>query len=565
MWVQVWLKLTLSLKDSKNTVRLEDHARELLNALQNSSTGASEAHEQLQAGYQRLWTFGALRKFEEIRKRLFRFVLCAFVPLKSSTVAHALRIGIEDNEPLYRKEISIKEIDKLCSNFLSKDDSDHLSWTHDSARDFVVRAILNPGVDLAEDEAKETSMKSNHLLVANTFIAVMRVSDHPVWKELDLDPSQWKLGSYVISEQDKEKRELIRNAPSSLEYLCTYGWRHCIYAADKHVIFDPLWTRTLRELILRHKTAFALWWQLWCNFGSWIPEEILGDYAGERVILVSHVLAFSNLEADSVSNVQFEKAAKVPPEPNFGEDLLESLVQHAACKSINGANALHVACIANNGSILNLMLQAILHRHGGVSRVFELLEEEYESKTPFAWALKSKPLFLKLRSGSQRRFSTVETLLRFENNHLRPNGCDQSGNPALSLCLWLHRIPSDLSIPFLMRAALQYDESQVIRLLNIHKPCNIDFRTKYNQETALHYAARRGVIKLVKLLVEECHATVDISYIFGETPLDVARINLGFLPRKNYLPKRFTENREGKPEHDRVIEYLESLNQKTKA
>lgn len=111
--------------------------------------------------------------------------------LELSTVAHVLRIGIEDSEPSYRREIFIKEIDKLCSNSLSKEDSDHLSWTHASPRDFVVRVILNPAIDLAESSAKEASMKSNHLLVANTFIAVMRVSDHPVWKELDLDPSQW--------------------------------------------------------------------------------------------------------------------------------------------------------------------------------------------------------------------------------------------------------------------------------------------------------------------------------------------------------------------------------------
>lgn len=135
--------------------------------------------------------FGALRKVEEIRKCVFRCVICAFALLELSTVAHVLRIGIEDSEPSYRREIFIKEIDKLCSNSLSKEDSDHLSWTHASPRDFVVRVILNPAIDLAESSAKEASMKSNHLLVANTFIAVMRVSDHPVWKELDLDPSQW--------------------------------------------------------------------------------------------------------------------------------------------------------------------------------------------------------------------------------------------------------------------------------------------------------------------------------------------------------------------------------------
>ena len=542
--------------------------------MHDSSTGASEANQQLQAGYERLWDLGALRKFEEIRKRLFRFVICAFAPLDLSTVAHALRIGIEDSEPLYRKEIPIKDVDKLCSNFLLQDDSDHLRWTHDSARDFVVRVILNPGIDLAESSAKETSMKSNHLLIANTFIAVMRASDHPVWRELDLDPSQWGLGRRIYYETELEDSlgPLIRNEKSSLGYLCRYGWHHCEYAADKNVIFDPLWTRVLRELILHHKTTFGLWWQVWflgLDFENCIRKEILGDYAGERVILISHFLAFLNLEADRVSDVQFEKAAKAPREQNAEADLLESLVQHAACKSLNGANVLHVACKAKNGSILNLMLQAILHRHGGVAHLVELLEEEYQSRTPFVWAWISEHslgmwkrlwipnLSLALRERqSKKGISSVETLLRFENDHLRPNGCDQSGNRALSLCLWSHKRSEGDRI--LLIEAVSFDEEyDVISLLDIHKPCNIDIQDEYTKETALHFAVRRGSFQLVKVLIEGCHATVEMPNYMGKTPLDVARDKL----RDGHSIGTFTMIHKRKPEYARVIEYLESLNQ----
>ncbi len=268
VWVQVWLDITLPLHDSSNTVRLKHPAKELLSALQESSTGASQANKQLQPGCQRLWAFGALKDFEEIRKRLFCFVLCAFKPLKLSTVTHALRIGIKDGEESYQKEICTEDIHKLCSNFLLKDASGHLSWTHDSARDFVVREILNPEIDWAESSAKETSMKSNHLLVANTFIAVMKDSDHPVWKEVKLDPSDWKLRKqnspwHDIYDERLKIEEILRNAQSSLDYLGRHGWRHCQHAADKLVISDPLWTRVLRELILRPKTAFALWWRVW--------------------------------------------------------------------------------------------------------------------------------------------------------------------------------------------------------------------------------------------------------------------------------------------------------------
>ena len=66
VWVQVWLKITLPIDDDNMTVRLEDDARKLLKTLEDTSTGAIEANEQLQAGWQRLWDLGALRKFEQI-------------------------------------------------------------------------------------------------------------------------------------------------------------------------------------------------------------------------------------------------------------------------------------------------------------------------------------------------------------------------------------------------------------------------------------------------------------------------------------------------------------------
>lgn len=155
--------------------------------MQSSFTGASKAHSQLRAGYQRLWDLGASDEFKKIRKRLFRLILCAFKPLELSVAINILRIGVEDNESLYQQEILAKRIRKLCSNFLFEDDSDYLSWTHDSARDFVIKEILN-----LADSAEENSMKSNHLLVANIFIAVLKNSNHSVWKELHLDPSEWK-------------------------------------------------------------------------------------------------------------------------------------------------------------------------------------------------------------------------------------------------------------------------------------------------------------------------------------------------------------------------------------
>ena len=194
-----------------------------------------------------------------------------------------MRIGVEDGEPSYRKEISAEHIDRISSNFLSKDQFGQLSWHHDSARDFVVRVILNPGIDLAGIGAQNTSMKRNHLPVAKTFIAVMRDSDHQVWKELSLNPSQWDGKPERLRPAARQVERVIKEAQSSLTYLGEYGWRHCQNAADKNTIFDPLWTRVIREMILSRKTAFGLWWNVWTPFyWRWGDlEDILGDYAGE--------------------------------------------------------------------------------------------------------------------------------------------------------------------------------------------------------------------------------------------------------------------------------------------
>ena len=537
VWVRIWLDIMLPLGKSNHTVRLKNTAIKLFKELRDSSSSACEANKQLRDGYRRLWDLGFLRDFEEIRKRLFRFVICALTSLDLGTITDALRIGIEDSEPPYQKEISISFVEKLCSNFLKKNDSDQLSWTHDSARDFVVGEILSPGIDLAEPSAQNTLMKDNHRLVANTFLAVMGHSDHPVWKELDLDPSQCKqqdedflssasLGVKIRQEQIVEK---IRKAQSSLEYLGRYGWRHCQQAATKQVIFDPLWTRVLKKLILHNKTAFPLWWEVssfpYQSSGIGHSNAFIAKTAGKHIILSSHALASLDLGTDGISDALFKKLAQPSREQSAAENLVESLVEHSAYKSLDGANVLHVACLAGNNDVLKLMLNAIFHRHG-VARVFEFLEERYFARTPFALAL------LNLRHVDKIPYEyfgdrLLQTLLEFEKKHSTPD----------TYCLWSHGFNEVLNVnerddrTVLMWAIADVYpgstmEDSLIALLRTHKPCNIDYQRKDQQTTALHSAARHGLFRLVKILVESCHATVDLPDNTGATPLDHARESL---------------------------------------
>ena len=274
------------------------------------------------------------------------------------------------------------------------------------------------------------------------------------------------------------------------------------------------------------------------------------------MILLPHVLAAFDLEVNSASNTEFEKTSNTPLAGSRGEDIVESLIQHATCKSLGGANVLHLACIENNRSLLKFMLEVISHHHG-VARVFEFLEQEYLEATQFISACRDSFSL----SGQSRLFKLIsldamEILLMFENNCSSPKSSDQNIVQAPSLCLWSQisggstALMTAIENLFLIIAG----ENEIIRLLKLRRPCNIDIQPGYSKDTALHYAARYGLSQLVQVLVERCHAKTGITNELGQTPLDKARSQLAYystVDKDHKKTLRLTE----------VIKYLESLNQ----
>lgn len=65
-------------------------------------------------------------------------------------------------------------------------------------------------------------------------------------------------------------------------------------------------------------------------------------------------------------------------------------------------------------------------------------------------------------------------------------------------------------------------------------------------ETALHHATRKRIFKLVKVLLEQRHATVQTSNSMSNPPLTTTRDNLKVLPREKDPPNRSIERGEGK-------------------
>lgn len=504
---------------------------------------SNEASLQLQPGYQRLWELGALGGWDEIRERLFRLVACAFKPLSIDTVAGALRIGIDDGE-IYSEQLAVSDIAKLSSNFLFEDRSGHLAWTNGSARDFIFRAILNPGIDLTQPSAYEVSTRSNHLLVANMFISIMSSHKHPIWRDLKLKFSQWKQEDHEqlfrLHDTWQSAMGKARVKNSALAYITDYGYKHCEHAAEMQGLSDPVWSRFFREVFLCEESAFVFWRTVCCDEG---PIYLLGSHNGHRFVLYAHAFAEWHLGVADISSLPPRTETTASLDLSSPEELTRALFQHAAYVNIMGGNALHLACASGNNHSLDLILQAVLYLHGGAPRALQLLRQMYRGQTPIIWALDFEED--SRETNLWDIFNMLETLLKFESQHSKTCADDHSTDDASLHCQWSHtgffktRIPKTaLSMTI---SIFGQEQDMICRLLDAHKPCEIDCRPKYG-ETALYCAAQLGLPKVVKKLVEECHASVDILQRDGKTPLDAARRTLEGLEESERGDERAREH-----------------------
>ena len=177
------MNILLPTYNDQKTVRLEEDAKILLNALRESFSDENESFAHLE----RLWGLNTVRGYDDVRIRLFRLIFCSFRPLSLATLTHALRIQI-DSGGGYDNGLTNDEVRRLYLNFLTEDTSGHLGFIHDPAREFVSRMGRQDGADSLEDDTVEFSDGKNHLSVAKLYIEVAERPDHPVWRELDLDP-----------------------------------------------------------------------------------------------------------------------------------------------------------------------------------------------------------------------------------------------------------------------------------------------------------------------------------------------------------------------------------------
>lgn len=221
----------------RDTIRQREGADELLKAIKDSSYDVNNAYEKLKAGYQRLWTLGAMKGFDALRVRLFRLILCSFAPLVIGDLIHSLRIRMDSDK--LDEGLSNEDVEGLYSNFLVKDTENYLGFTHSSAREFVMREILGEPSGSQKQTAASVMWAECHALVARTCIKYISSQDSAAYEKtmrsdtfLKYFHRFWGLHCAQLSKEDRQRlgvsKELLNWIFEGSSSTTFQDWRHTV-------------------------------------------------------------------------------------------------------------------------------------------------------------------------------------------------------------------------------------------------------------------------------------------------------------------------------------------------
>ena len=494
-------------------MRLREDAEEMLKAIEDSSRETNDAYEKLKDGYLRLWKLGALKGFDELRICLFRLILCSFTHLSVERLTCLLqnRIG----------SLSVSETEILYSNFLVSDVGEVLRFTHNSAREFVVREILGTISGGSQESLSSLVMKENHRSIAKLFVDFIQRSDN------------------------QDRREM--SEAFDLSYFKLFGLRHCKYAAEKQSIFDNVWSDIIQRVLLPVASRLA------ADIVSAFPTPqtvfryrhiqdsrlIFRDCGGKSYLLFSHTLVWLGIiHPDDASDPRLENLETASSDTSTPKGVLRHFAKGAAMKSTGAnANALHIACLygRENAAAVNLILRSTYYLYGKDTCTNLLSQQIYFEPdlrvTPFALALInhymmrgqtfSRVLLLK------RNFDVMKTLLSFESRYLATADDREKANSSQAshrAQQWSHScVLSSYGPAYALTCAVLFlKEETVCDLLKIAKPIAINEFDKF-VFTPLAAAASLGRLIIMRILVEDWHTDLNVWDRRGKSALDVAR------------------------------------------
>ena len=481
-------------------MRLREDAEEMLKAIEDSSGGLNDAYDKLKAGYSRLWKLGALRGCDELRICLFRLILCSFKPLSAVQLACILQNWI-GSDRLYSRRL-VEEIESLYSNFLVGDVvSQDLRFTHNSAREFVIKEILAKISGGSQEFLASSIMKENHRSTAQLFV------------------------NFIQRFDSRDRREVLE--AFDLLYFRLFGLDHCRSAEERPSIFAGIWSDMIQRALLPQESRLAdviLALDLRVNNNS-LPTYwlcIYEDSEGKSHLLLSHFLVLLNIiHDDDLARLRRMDLRAAPSDTGTPEGMLRHFAEQAVLQSIEGkVTALHIACYNRNVAAVEMVLESTYYLFGKDACTDLLFSDAA------IFRLAGTPFIMSLHGHCHDPKATdilvMETLLRFESRYLDTAGDKEKALPnqeSYRAQQWsnMYRYWNALAY-----AMLNGKEETVCHLLKIAGPVAIN-ELDENGYTPVMAATSWGRLKLMRTLVEDCHADLSVKGLGGKTVLDIAR------------------------------------------
>jgi ankyrin repeat protein len=521
VWVRIWLDILLPHLNPLHIITGRKRAEELLKEMRETSLPAAQRDKQLQTAYQRLWERNENPSLIKTRTHLFRLVLCSFSNHGIAELTQALQVSSGDDD-LDHEAITEAIVRRLGDNFLEEDSTGNVIFVHDSAKAFISK-MKDKNVEGPDQiNALIFEAKRNHLYVAELYITVASLPEHPLWQKSGIDFS-------MRAAPNEEARRIAatdtdlplstwldttqRDGNQFLSYIASKGLWHCQLAAKKTSIFDAVWKNVFDKVIRPNNLAFLVCAAKFLVFFTPLLFTFEGNHF--EPIYASMIAFLDILCYEDFPDAELGNLSKSPSNWSDRERRLALLLQAASATSHvirSQSNALCVACYHDKEVTVQFLLSGTYHLRGP-QVVLDLLNTTGKVNQ------KTFVIFEAIQHVKRRDNGTiVEMLLKFEVQSMSQiaEETHDGDPPKQQWCLYENGFPALISALYFL------EEDTVCHLIDICPPHHIDLQDEWGG-TPLHVAAERGYLRLVQKFVTEFRASTEIMDVWGKIALDYAR------------------------------------------
>ncbi|KAL8792542.1 MAG: hypothetical protein Q9195_004841 [Heterodermia aff. obscurata] len=511
-------------------IKSDTDARKLLIRLKEDSRESMTDDDLLTKKYQRLWDIICSRKHSNFiqRAQLFHFVLATNQSPTIQMLFTVLRVRNDNFDRFPHPE----EVMGLCFNFLVLNDkTKSVEFAHSSTKNFIRNLNMKQSKLAKGNEERFFSDYRNHESIAKLYMNL--------WNNYFSDSSEKREIKKYFGDIRTEKHA---SCGILVSYFTIHELTHFPKAARKRSLDDPVWRDFKQRLVLPSDSAFGVF--LLNNADNWfghynIPRErkhsksCLHSEGGRLKILPSHILACLPVfdEYDGVSSISTRDTAGAHDcvkllkdmctlRGNFEDYVIAKNLSFRMSREPEHAHALHLACsFENAGAVRAILNAAKLLSPNALSEMLRSNTQSY-----------SFPLFITIEL---RNVTIASILLKADRQPVTENA-ETSGAEGLSTYTSSQWNLKQKNLrykdfkhkeilkyePILMKAAHDLKEEDVLTLLKVARPENINTKDE-NGDTLLHYAVRDGKNVLTRDLVQIYGADKTATNMNGRTPFEL--------------------------------------------